>query len=118
MRMDLKFALPILLLLLAPGGAAAHAMLDRAEPRVGSTVHAPPHEVSLWFSQNIEGATSTTTVTDAGGRRVDAGKPAISGNVMRVPLQGVGAGTYRVRWHVLSVDTHTTQGSFTFRVGE
>ena len=28
------------------------------------------------------------------------------------------AGTYRVRWHVLSVDTHTTEGNFTFQVGQ
>jgi methionine-rich copper-binding protein CopC len=27
-------------------------------------------------------------------------------------------GTYRVHWHVLSVDTHKTEGSFSFRVGQ
>jgi methionine-rich copper-binding protein CopC len=28
------------------------------------------------------------------------------------------AGKRLVRWHALSVDTHKTEGSFTFRVGE
>jgi hypothetical protein len=28
------------------------------------------------------------------------------------------AGTYTVKWHVLSVDTHTTEGDFTFHVGK
>jgi copper resistance protein C len=36
---------------------------------------------------------------------------------MRVGLKSLSPGTYRVRWHALSVDTHKTEGSFTFRVG-
>jgi hypothetical protein len=27
-------------------------------------------------------------------------------------------GTYRVNWHVLSADTHTTDGNFSFSVGK
>ena len=41
-----------------------------------------------------------------------------SGNQMSVSLRSGGAGTYRVNWRVLSVDTHTTDGSFTFQVGQ
>jgi copper resistance protein C len=37
---------------------------------------------------------------------------------MRVGLKPLSPGTYRVRWHVLSVDTHRTEGSFTFHVGK
>jgi copper resistance protein C len=36
---------------------------------------------------------------------------------MRVGLKSIGPGSYKVNWHALSVDTHTTQGSFTFHVG-
>jgi methionine-rich copper-binding protein CopC len=36
---------------------------------------------------------------------------------MRVGIRAAGAGTYRVHWRALSVDTHTTQGSFAFHVG-
>ena len=46
-----------------------------------------------------------------------AGKAAISGNTMRVGLKSLSQGAYRVRWRVLSVDTHKTEGSFTFTVG-
>jgi methionine-rich copper-binding protein CopC len=35
---------------------------------------------------------------------------------MRVGLKSLPQGTYHVCWHVLSVDTHKTEGSFTFRV--
>ena len=39
------------------------------------------------------------------------------GTELRVPLKALPPGTYKVIWRVLSVDTHRTQGSFTFRVG-
>jgi copper resistance protein C len=105
-------------ILLPTAPALAHAMLDHANPRVGNTVATAPREVTLWFTQKLEPAFSTMTVTDSSGQRVEAGKPSVSGNVMRVPLRAIKAGTYRVVWHVLSVDTHKTEGSFNFRVGE
>src|SRR3954449_2166992 len=109
------FLLP---LLLVTGEAMAHAVLDRAEPRVGNTVATAPQEVTLWFTQKLEAAFSTITVTNAAGQRVDTGKARVSGNQMSVSLRPGGtAGTYHVTWHVLSVDTHTTDGSFTFQVG-
>ncbi len=99
------------------GSAAwAHAFLDEASPRVDSTVPAAPSEVSLRFTQDLEPAFSTVTITDASGRRVDTGKPSFSGNIIRVPLRAIGAGKYRVTWRVLSVDTHTTEGAFNFSV--
>src|SRR5437016_13452730 len=105
-----------LLLWIVTGQASAHAFLDHAEPRVGNKVAAAPREVTLWFTQKLEAAFSTVTVTNAAGQRVDTGKPRVSGNQMSVSLRPGGAGTYHVTWHVLSVDTHTTDGSFTFQV--
>ncbi|HEX3503491.1 MAG TPA: copper resistance CopC family protein [Xanthobacteraceae bacterium] len=98
--------------------AWAHAFLDHASPLVGSTVASAPHEVVLTFTQNLEPAFSTVTVTDGSGAEVGQGKAQVSGNTMRVGLKAGGPGTYRVNWHALSVDTHTTQGSFTFHVGK
>jgi methionine-rich copper-binding protein CopC len=107
-----------LLLSLATGEAGAHAFLDHAEPRVGNKVASPPHEVTLWFTQKLEPAFSNVTVTNAAGQRVDTGKPRVSGNQMSVSLRSGAAGTYHVTWRVLSVDTHTTDGNFTFEVGQ
>jgi len=111
----------LILLLLATAfdtaAAHAHAMLDHASPAVGSAVASAPREVSLTFTQNLEAGFSSVQVTDANGARVDQGKPQISGSTMRVGLKSLAQGTYRVRWHVLSVDTHKTEGSFTFSVG-
>jgi copper resistance protein C len=106
------------LLLLTTGAARAHAFLDHAEPRVGNKVSAPPREVTLWFTQKLEAAFSSVTVTNAAGQRVDAGKPRVSDNRISVSLRPGGSGTYHVTWRVLSVDTHSTDGSFTFEVGQ
>lgn len=109
--------LTLLPLAIGATGAQAHAFLDHASPLVGSTVPTAPHELTLWFTQNLESAFSTVQVTGPGGARADQGQPQISGNTMRVGIKAAGPGTYHVRWHALSVDTHTTQGSFTFQVG-
>ncbi len=97
--------------------AQAHAHLDHAVPAAGSTVQTAPRQLVLTFTQDLEPAFSSLDVTDASGGRVDQGKPEISGNTMRVGLQLLPPGMYRVRWHVVSVDTHKTEGDFTFRVG-
>jgi copper resistance protein C len=109
----------VFLFLIALGGAAAHAhaFLDHASPLVGSTVGSAPHEVSLTFTQSLEPAFSSVQVTDAKGARVDTGKAQVSGSTMRIGLKSIGPGSYRVHWQVLSVDTHKTQGSFSFQVG-
>jgi methionine-rich copper-binding protein CopC len=112
------FGIIPLLLLLATGEASAHAFLDHAEPRVGNKVASPPREVTLWFTQKLEPAFSTMTVTDSAGQRVDTGKTRVSGNQMSIALRAGGSGTYHVTWHVLSVDTHRTDGNFTFQVGQ
>jgi methionine-rich copper-binding protein CopC len=98
--------------------ARAHAFLDHAEPRVGSSVAVAPRQLSLWFTRDLEPAFTTVQVQNSAGARVDQGKPRIGpANAMHVGLKPLPPGTYRVLWHALSVDTHTTEGSFSFHVG-
>jgi hypothetical protein len=108
-------------LLLGAGAAWSHAFLERAEPRVGSTVKAAPSQVRVWFTEALEPAFSTLEVVNQSGDRVDRGPArvdAASPAVLQVPLKPLAPGTYRVKWRVLSVDTHVTEGDFTFRVSE
>lgn len=105
---------------LATPPARAHAHLDRASPAVGSTVAAAPTEVILWFTEKLEPAFSMIEVRDAKGAAVQAGKARVDDKLrtqLRVPLKPLAPGTYKVIWRVLSVDTHRSQGEFTFRVG-
>jgi methionine-rich copper-binding protein CopC len=97
----------------------AHAFLKRAEPAVGSTAQASPNEVRIWFTENIEPAFSTIQVFDASGKEVDKRDVHLDRSnhaLLHVSLPPLGAGTYKVVWRVVSVDTHVTNGNFTFRV--
>lgn len=107
-------------LLLAAPAAMAHAFLDHSTPAVGATVHGSPSEVRIWFTEALEGAFSSIGVTDASGANVAAGAARVdpgNGKLMIVPLKPLAPGRYRVKWRALSVDTHTTTGSFDFEVG-
>jgi methionine-rich copper-binding protein CopC len=112
-------AAALLAALALPSGALAHAFLDRAVPAVGSKVHGQPAEVRLRFSQPLEPAFSTVRVFDAGGKQVDRKDKQLDpgdASVLKVSLPKLVPGIYRVLWRVLSVDTHVTEGDYTFEV--
>jgi methionine-rich copper-binding protein CopC len=100
-------------------GAIAHAMLDHALPRVGSSVRAAPERVELWFSERLEPAFSTLKVIDSSGHQVDRGDASVDERDrthFTVSLTPLPRGNYRVLWRVVSVDTHATAGDFDFEV--
>ena len=101
-------------------GAFAHAFVDHAVPAVGSTVHDPPREIAIWFTQELEPAFSTITLQDAKGNAIAAAaKNAVDPSnrtLLRLPVPALAPGKYRVVWHVLSIDSHVTEGDFTFDV--
>ena len=100
------------------GPAFAHALLQSAVPPVGGTV-APPAEIRLTFSEGVEPKFSGVALTGAGGA-VPVGPASVAPDddkVMIVKLgQTLAPGTYTVKWHAVSVDTHHTQGTFDFTV--
>jgi methionine-rich copper-binding protein CopC len=97
--------------------AQAHARLDGASPAVGSTVASSPGQVTLRFTEGLEAKFSGAQVQNGAGARVDTGS-SVSGSTIRVGVKNLGPGVYTVQWHALSVDTHKTQGSFSFHVGK
>ena len=109
----------VLILLAGRAGLEAHAFLERADPAVGSTVQASPSEVRIQFTENIEPAVSSIQVFDAVGKEVDKCDLHLDRSdhaMLHVSLPQLGAGIYKVVWRVVSVDTHVTNGNFTFRV--
>jgi methionine-rich copper-binding protein CopC len=107
---------------LAASAAFAHAFLDNAVPGVGATVNSSPNELQLTFTQNVVVAFSGVQIASAGGEAIPAGKPTLdpsSPNVLHVRLgRTLKPGTYIVTWHVVSVDTHPTQGTYKFTVAQ
>ncbi|MCK9915243.1 copper homeostasis periplasmic binding protein CopC [Microbacteriaceae bacterium K1510] len=117
---SVSFALVCLGALAAPAAAFAHAHLDRSMPTAGATVKETPPEVMLWFTEAVEPKFSTIEVRDAKGVAVQDGTAtAVPGNTaqLRIKVKPLTPGAYTVKWRVLSVDTHRSQGDFTFRVG-
>jgi copper resistance protein C len=103
-----------------PGAALAHAMLVKAVPSVGGSVTGSPSQIRITFSEAVEPRFSGMTIAGADGRAVasepasvDAADHATLVVVLKERLQ---PGTYKVAWHAVSVDTHRTQGSFSFEV--
>ena len=103
---------------LMPQAAFAHAFLDRASPAVGSQFPVSPPSVDLSYSEPVEPAFSTVHVTDADGATQEVGKPTVrdGGRLLSVAVKPLPPGVYTVEWHVTSVDTHKTQGRFTFTI--
>jgi copper resistance protein C len=118
--MTMRALIIIMSLVFGATSATAHAFLDHAAPPVGSTVQRAPAQISLWFTQELEPAFSSAIVRNAAGQRVDKGNAHVDRSDrmrMQVSLKPLPPGTYKVIWHVLSVDTHTTQGDFSLTVG-
>ena len=116
---DVSRVFALLLMMVAISEVGAHAFLDHAAPAVGSAIHGSPAQVRLWFTQELEPAFSTVQVQDRDGRRVDKQDNNVdraNPMLMQVTLPQIAPGRYRVVWRALSVDTHVTEGDFTFDV--
>ncbi len=99
--------------------ASAHGFLERSDPRAEAIVRVAPGQVRLWFTGAIEPAYSHIEVLTAEGQRVDVGASVVDEETRRsltIAVPNLPPGRYRVRWRVLSVDAHVTEGTFGFRV--
>ena len=107
------------ILVAASARLEAHAFLKDAIPGVGSTIQTSPSEVRIRFTENIEPAVSSIQVIDASGKEVDKHDLHLDRSdhaLLHISLPRLRAGSYKVVWRVVSLDTHVTNGLFTFRV--
>lgn len=117
----ISVALALVATLTTSSPLLAHAFLDHSDPAVGSTVPTSPAVMHLWFTQQLEPAFCWVTVSDQSGAAVNDGNATVDASdqtEMTVKLKSLAPGTYTVKWHALSVDTHTTEGDFNFQVGK
>jgi len=114
-----KFILAAALMAGLVSQADAHAFLQSAVPKVGGTARAVS-VLRLTFTEPLEAAFSTVTLDAPNGAPVAGAKSATDphdANVLIVRLpQPLPPGKYTVHWRVVSVDTHHTQGDYTFTV--
>ena len=102
------------------GETWAHAFIDHTAPKVGCTITEAPVEVRLWYTQGLEEKFSHVQVFDTAGKEVDKQDVHLDpkdNHLLVVSLPpDLSSGKYNVTWRVVSVDTHVTEGSFTFTV--
>ncbi|MFI5012657.1 MAG: copper homeostasis periplasmic binding protein CopC [Hyphomicrobiales bacterium] len=100
--------------------AIAHALLVKAVPAVGGAISAAPPEIKITFSEAVEPRFSGIAVKGADGRAVATAAASVDPAdhaTLIVPVKAaLQPGTYKVSWHVVSIDTHATQGGFSFEV--
>ena len=98
----------------------AHPTLKSATPSVGGTAAASPPEIRLNFSEGVILKFSSVELQDQSGKKIATGTVATDPKDQKqliVPLQApLKAGTYTVKWAVVSVDTHRVNGTYSFKV--
>lgn len=101
------------------GLARAHAFLDHALPRVGSTVKVAPKELRIWFTDDLVPAGTTVEVLNAAGKAVTTAKPIVDAKddiVLVLALPVLPPGRYKVVWQATCPQGHVTKGDFAFVV--
>ena len=114
-----RWALCAAVVALAPGAAGAHAIILESEPAAGAKLAEPPARVYLRFNSKIEKRLSNVTLTAAEGQPVPL--PVTSDGSEKpdrivLPLGSLRPGAYVVRYKVLAVDGHITEGALRFTV--
>ncbi len=112
----------LLLAVVAPGRATAHAVLLRSIPPTGQTLQRAPDQVQLLFSEPIDPAFSSVRVLDSSKQPVDRGDGGVDPNddhQLSASLKpGLANGIYMVAWRSLStIDVHPDEGQYALYIG-
>jgi copper transport protein len=118
----LGLALLLIVAIVAPGRATAHAVLLKTTPPTGQTLSGAPDQVALLFSEPIDAAFSSVHVLDSARQPVDRGDSGVNpsdDHQLVVSLRpGLANGVYTVSWRSLStIDVHPDEGQYALYVG-
>src|SRR5438034_10236529 len=115
------WALITALLACGPATAAAHAIILESEPAAGAKLGEPPARIYLRFNSKLEKRLSSVRLASADGRPVPLPVVASEGESLDrivLPLGKLRPGGYVIRYKVLAVDGHITEGALRFSVLE
>jgi len=117
----LALPLALILTLIFPAIASAHAILLRSDPAQDSVLSIPPQQVRMWFSEDLNPTFTTADVINGARERVDNHDAHISPNdtkEMDLTLRpNLPPAVYIVVYRTQSAaDGHILTGSFIFSV--
>jgi methionine-rich copper-binding protein CopC len=108
-----------LMLLTVPSSSWGHAYLVKSSPARRAALSSPPTRVVLWFNERLEPQFSQLSVWNADGQQVDGGDVQVGpddSKRLSVGIPTLPAGSYTVKYRVLSVDGHVVEAEFPFTV--
>lgn len=111
-----SWLIAIVLLAGFPSAAGAHAYLERSTPLQNAEVKESPAEIRLQFTEEIDPKLSRITLEDDKGNPIGGQLSGGDARSLIYKIPKLKSGVYKVKWQVLSVDTHVTEGSFRFSV--
>jgi copper resistance protein C len=108
------------LMLGAAPAARAHSFPEQESPSAGATMTTPPAQVTIKYDAPIEKLFDSLRILNAAGEDQATAKPRVSANgyELTVPIKPLSPGQYTVKWRVVSIDTHHSEGSYTFTVAD
>jgi methionine-rich copper-binding protein CopC len=109
----------VTLAFLTPSPAAAHAVVLESSPAPGEVLARPPAQITLRFNSKLE--KRFTRVTLATGHQPPAPVTLPAGSDpapdrLVIPIRSLAPGDYVLRYRVLAVDGHITEGALRFTV--
>lgn len=114
----LLLSAPLVLLMVSP--ASPHAIVLESSPVHDAVLERAPGQVTLRFNSKLEKRFSRITLA-AGDRRPASvalpGDDASPPDRIVIPLSPLAPGVYVLRYRVLAVDGHITEGALRFTVG-
>jgi copper resistance protein C len=109
----------LIVLLMVPITSWGHAYLVKSSPARRAVLSTPPARIVLWFNERLEAQFSQLSVWNAEGQQVDGGNVQVGpddGKRLAVDVPALPAGSYTVKYRVLSVDGHVVEAEFPFTV--
>jgi copper transport protein len=111
----------VLMALVLPSVASAHAYLVRTVPAASVVLDAPPPNIELTYDEAVEPRFAIISVTNVEGQQETTGpvaRSAANPDTLVVPLRPhLPEGWYLIYWRAISVDGHPVQGAFTYAIG-
>ncbi|HLI80127.1 MAG TPA: copper resistance CopC family protein [Candidatus Binataceae bacterium] len=113
-----SFVLALVVMLSTTPVARAHSFPQEQHPSAGETLSTAPQEIRIKFDAPIEKLFAKLQVVDSSGKDYAVGTPQISSDGIELTekVEALKPGEYTVRWAVVCIDTHHTEGSYSFTI--
>ena len=97
----------------------SHAIMVKSQPEENATLTVSPKQIDVWFNDKVGSEYKALAVIDSTGNRVDnkdVQQELLDASHVYCTIPTLPAGTYTIRYRVVSIDTHIVTGKFQFTI--